>query len=111
MALCTSTGHFLSVHKANLGNPKRVFTYLGFEFDVPRQVLRVPDSRREKIRAQIQEICSHPICDFHELEKLRGRLCSLLIICPLTRLYIREMTNVLVLKRFQICLKYKFNIL
>ena len=31
------------------------------------------------------------------LEKMRGKLCSLSIICPLTRLYIREITHLLCL--------------
>ena len=99
MALCTATGHFLSVHKANLDRPASVFTYLGFEFDVPKQILRVPEARRDKIRTHIREILQHPICDFHELEKLRGRLCSLILVCPLTKLYIREITAVLTTSR------------
>ena len=43
----------------------------------------------------LAKVKSHPICDFHDLEKLRGKLCSLNIICPLTRLYIRESTRLL----------------
>ena len=31
------------------------------------------------------------------LEKLRGKLCSLMLICPLTRLFIRQLTHHLTL--------------
>ena len=64
---------------------------------MPNQILRVPEKRKTKIRDQIARILLKPCCEFHDLEKLRGRLCSLIILCPLTRLYIREMTKALTL--------------
>ena len=33
------------------------------------------------------------MCDFSQLEKMRGRMCSLALVCPLTRLYIRQITH------------------
>ena len=113
-ALCTATGHFLSIHKgktspilliknlllknlflANLDAPAEIFTFLGFEIDIPRREVRVPESRKNKIREQLKEILSHPICDFNLLEKMRGKMCSLALVCPLTRLYIRQITHAL----------------
>lgn len=67
--------------------------FLGFEIDIPNQKVRVPEKRREKIVALANEILSQPICEFNQLEKLRGKLCSLMLICPLTRLYIRHLTH------------------
>ena len=94
-ALCTSTGHFLSVHKSTLQNPTSIFTFLGFEFNVEAQEISVPASRKEKIRAAIQKILKEPVCEFSALEKLRGKFCSLALICPLTRLNIRAITHAL----------------
>ena len=95
-ALCTATGHYLSVHKANLAAPSGEFKFLGFWFDCARQELSIPDSRKEKIRTAIQDILSRPFCDFAALEKLRGMLCAVIEVCPYSCLYIREMTASLV---------------
>ena len=35
------------------------------------------------------------MCDFSALEKMRGKMCSLALVCPLTRLYIRQITYAL----------------
>ena len=96
-ALCTSSGHFLSIHKSTLQKPASVFSFLGFEFDIEKQKVSVPLKRKEKIRSNIREILKHPICNFAELEKLRGKFCSLALVCPLTRLNIRAITHVLTL--------------
>ena len=82
---------------ANLDTPARVFTFLGFEVDIPKQIVRVPEKRKEKIRNLAAEILSRPICEFNQLEKLRGKLCSLMLVCPLTRLFIRQITHHLTL--------------
>ena len=94
-ALCTSCGHFLSIHKSTLQEPASVFTFLGFQFDIERQVVSVPEKRKRKIRSDISQLLTHPVCDFADLEKLRGKLCSLALICPLTRMTIRSMTHLL----------------
>ena len=96
-ALCTSTGHFLSVHKSTLQEPASIFSFLGFEFNIEKQHVSVPSKRKEKIRTSIREILKTPICDFSALEKLRGKFCSLALVCPLTRLNIRAITHALTL--------------
>ena len=68
---------------------------MGFEIDIPKREVRVPESRKIKIREQLAEILSHPMCDFNLLEKMRGKMCSLALVCPLTRLYIRQITHAL----------------
>ena len=70
---------------------------MGFEFNIDKQEISVPQKRKEKIRADIRQIMSHPICNFSALEKLRGKFCSLALVCPLTRLNIRAITHVLAL--------------
>ena len=96
-AICTSTGHFLSVHKSTLNEPTSVFSFLGFEFNIEKQEISVPLKRKEKIRSDIRQLLSHPICEFSALEKLRGKFCSLALVCPLTRLNIRSITHALML--------------
>ena len=96
-ALCTSTGHFLSVHKSTLQKPTTVFSFLGFEFDIDKQRVSIPQKRKDKIRSNIRDILKHPICEFAALEKLRGKFCSLALVCPLTRLNIRAITHALTL--------------
>ena len=88
-------GTFLSTHKANLETPAPVFDFLGFRFDCPHLELSVKPKRREKIQNQLREIRSHFTVQFDELERLRGRLVSIALICPFSRLYTREMNRVL----------------
>ena len=96
-ALCTSTGHFLSIHKSTLQKPASIFSFLGFEFNIEAQRVSVPEKRKNKIRSDIKNLLRAPICNFSDLEKLRGKLCSLALVCPLTRLNIRAMTASLTL--------------
>ena len=94
--MSTSTGHFLSLNKSHLNRPQTVFVYLGIEFDVPKQVIRVPEKRKTKIRNLLTLILADLECiPFHSLEKLRGMLISIAMVCPLARLYIREMNRAL----------------
>ena len=57
----------------------------------------MPSKRKDKIRSDIRNILSFPICEFSALEKLRGKFCSLALVCPLTRLNIRSITHTLTL--------------
>ena len=94
-ALCTSVGTFMSTHKANLETPAPVFDFLGFRFDCPKLELSVKPARREKILKQIQTIRNHLTVRFDDLESLRGRLVSIALVCPFSRLYTREMNRLL----------------
>ena len=51
--------------------------------------------RKEKILAQLQQLQKQFTFTFDELERLRGRLVSISLVCPLSRLYTREMNRVL----------------
>ena len=93
--MSTSVGTFLSTHKANLKDPAPCFDFLGFHFDCPNLLLSVKASRKEKIRVQLQEILTSLVVKFDDLEKLRGRLVSISLVCPFSRLYIREMNRLL----------------
>ena len=95
-SLSTSTGHFLSLGKSNLTEKQTQFVYLGIEFDLPREKIRVPEKRKVKIKDLLNDLLSNlDSIPFHSLERLRGKLISILIVCPLAKLYIREMNRVL----------------
>ena len=95
VALCTASGHFLSLHKANVKAPVPVFRYLGYEFDCPKLEIRLPEKRKIKMRNLLHGMLAKPRLEFQDLEKFRGMAISLALICPLALLYIREMTRVL----------------
>ena len=95
-SLSTSSGHFLSLGKSNLTEKQTQFIYLGIEFDLPREKIRVPEKRKLKIKDLLADLLSNlNSIPFHSLERLRGKLISILIVCPLAKLYIREMNRVL----------------
>ena len=58
-------------------------------------LLSVKKSRKEKIRLQLTEVLSQLTVKFDDLEKLRGRLISISLVCPFSRLFIREMNRLL----------------
>ena len=93
--MSTSVGTYLSTHKANLREPAAEFDFLGFHFDCPKLLVSVKASRKEKIKKQLEDILQSPIVRFDDLEKLRGRLISISLICPFARLFIREMNRLL----------------
>ena len=72
-----------------------MFDFLGFRFDCPRMELSIKPARKEKIHTQLTEILTACVTTFDELERLRGRLVSVALVCPLSRLYTREMTRVI----------------
>lgn len=78
VALTTSTGHFLSLHKANVNEPVPVFRFLGFEFDCPKEIIRLPEKRKLKMKNVLQNVLYDEkgevatIIDFDKLEKFRG---------------------------------------
>ena len=108
--LCTASGHFLSLHKANVKEPVPIFVYLGYEFDCPKLEIRLPEKRKLKMRTLLGSMLNQKVVPFHDLEKFRGMairydlafqfiikfVFSLSFICPLALLYIREMTRLLV---------------
>ena len=83
VALTTSTGHFLSLHKANVNKPVPVFRFLGFEFDCPKEIIRLPENRKTKMKNLLQTILYDQKGDimatieFDRLEKFRGMVVRL----------------------------------
>ena len=95
-SLSTSTGHFLSLDKSHLNRAQDVFVYLGIEFDVPAQKIRIPPARKDKIRHLLTSVLADlDHIPFHTLERLRGMFVSISLVCPLSALYIREMNRAL----------------
>ena len=72
VALCTASGHFLSLHKANVKEPVPVFQYLGYEFDCPKLEIRLPAKRKVKMRNLLRDMLAKPRLEFQDLEKFRG---------------------------------------
>ena len=72
VALCTCTGHFLSLHKANVQEPVAVFNFLGYEFNCPEMKLRLSNKRKIKMKKHLEHILYKEKVAFHDLERFRG---------------------------------------
>ena len=88
-ALCTASGHFLSLEKSSLA-PRLVFDYLGVRIDCSSGHLSIPPKKKEKFLKLAEDILEFPqrVC-YHDLEKLRGRAVSFGAVVPHMSLFIR----------------------
>ena len=95
LCLLTAFGGFLSIKKCQFIPTKRM-DFLGFILDTRKCSIEVPKEKYEKAKLQIQAwLKSKKHFDIHDLEKIRGKLASWMIVVPLMRLFIREQNAII----------------
>ena len=95
LCLLTAFGGFLSLKKCQL-KPVQRLDFLGFWLDTVQKTIEVPIEKYQKTMAQIKSWQnSGQYYDINELEKIRGKLVSWMIVIPTLRLFIREQNEVI----------------
>ena len=95
MALIIALGGFISRKKSTFICDTRI-EFLGFIIDTILQTVEIPAEKWERLQHKIKEIIAMGICSYKELEKLRGYMCSMILVITNLRLYIRIITEKLV---------------
>ena len=95
LCLLTAFGGFLSLSKCQL-IPAQRMEFLGFILDTKKQTVEIPKQKYSATMEMIQKwLQSSTYFDIHQLEKIRGKLNSWLIVIPMLRLFIREQNEVI----------------
>jgi hypothetical protein len=92
--LMTAHGGYISKSKSTFICTRRL-EFLGAIKDSEKQTLVIPDEKWQKFRINLLEILSQKIVFYKELERLRGRMCSFLIVIRNMQMFIREITRAL----------------
>lgn len=95
LCLLTAFGGFLSLSKCQL-IPTQKMDFLGFLLDTRKQTVEIPRAKYDATMTIIKNwLSSSTYFDIHQLEKIRGKLNSWLIVIPMLRLFIREQNEVI----------------
>ena len=94
-ALITALGGYISKKKSTFVCSTEL-DFLGFEINTEKQTVKIPEAKWNKLQTNIQLILDTKKVNFKHLEKLRGYMCSFMIVVHNMRLYIRRVTETLV---------------
>ena len=93
-AIMLTLGGFVNRAKSTF-IPSKEIQFLGFVLNTAKQTIRIPEDKWEKFCAEALKIINSRQVPYKDLEKIRGRMCSFMIVCQNMRLYIRRITEVL----------------
>jgi hypothetical protein len=95
---CTAmiaAGGFISRKKSTFICSKQI-NFLGFDICTETETISIPPEKWLKFQSELNEILDSKKVEFKSLEKLRGKMCSFLLVIMNMRLYIRGITEYLV---------------
>lgn len=93
-AVQIALGGFISRAKSTY-IPSKNIVFLGFELDTGKETIRIPEDKWEKFISDCEKILSKQQIPFKQLERLRGKMCSMMLVVRNMRLYIRRITEAL----------------
>ena len=92
----TAHGGYISKSKSTFICTQRL-EFLGAIIDTVKQTLEIPEEKWNKFRKNVNEILEKDFIFYKDLEKLRGRMCSFLMIIKNMQLFIIEITRALMI--------------
>ena len=91
-AFISATGGYISKKKSTFVCKTRL-EFLGFIIDTEKKTIEIPTEKWEKLQNNIKAIRSSKEVNFKDLEKMRGVMCSFLVVITNMQLYIRRITE------------------
>jgi hypothetical protein len=92
---CTAmiaAGGFISRKKSTFKCSQQI-TFLGFDICTKTETVSIPKDKLEKSQVELENVINSEKIHFKKLEKLRGKMCSFLLVIRNMRLYIRNITE------------------
>ena len=89
----TELGFYISPKMSPFAAPVRPF--LGFELDCQARCFRIPAKKQTRYLSFLDEVCSANEVSYKILERLVGRLLSLWVIVPFTKLWVDHLLRAL----------------
>ncbi|KAF7300881.1 Reverse transcriptase ribonuclease h [Mycena kentingensis (nom. inval.)] len=71
--------------------------YIGFEWDLRRKQVVLPENKRLKFLRRVTDFHELPVFSLHEIMKIHGSLCHIAYVYPNGRSYIAPLSNAIVL--------------
>ena len=94
-AIQSALGGCMSLTKSELTPTTRI-EFLGFVIDTLLETVEIPEEKWIKFVIELAElIATQPNVSAKELERIRGKMCAFLIVVANMRLYIREITRMI----------------
>ena len=90
-----AAGGFISRKKSTFKCSRQI-NFLGFDICTETETISIPEGKWEKFQKEIEIIMKSTTFETKELERLRGKMCSFLLVIRNMRLYIRRITEKLV---------------
>ena len=93
-AACIAVGGFLSLDKSELDGSRKM-KFLGLDLNTEKRTIRVPQDKWEKLLTRMQPLLEVEKCKVSSktVQRIRGLAISFLLAIPMSRLYIRRMTE------------------
>ena len=92
--LMTAVGGYISKAKSTPKCSKRI-EFLGFDLDTEKETIGIPERKWDTFQNNLKEMVKREMIFYKDLEKIRGQMCSFLLVVTNMQLYIRESTNAL----------------
>jgi hypothetical protein len=95
---CTAmiaAGGFISRKKSTFICSKQI-NFLGFDICTETETISIPPAKWVKFQKELEEVLESEFVHYKDLERLRGKMCSFMLVIMNMRLYIRKITEYLV---------------
>ena len=90
--LMTAHGGYVSKEKCTFLCSQRM-EFLGIIIDTKKMTIEIPDEKWEKFTRRVKEILKMKKIFFKDLQTIRGKMCSFILVIRNMQLYIRELTR------------------
>jgi hypothetical protein len=94
-AAMIAAGGFISRKKSTFICSKQI-NFLGFDICTENETISIPPEKWLKFQSELNEVLDSEEVTYKSLEKLRGKMCSFMLVIRNMRLYIRKITEYLV---------------
>ena len=93
-SLIVATGGFVNLKKS-VFKPTQKEEFLGFDLDTTTATISIPSEKWTRFQESISYWLEQPTITLHELEQLRGQMCSFLIASKYLKVFIRRQTELI----------------
>ena len=91
-----ASGGFIS-RKKSTPICSKIINFLGFTINTENETISIPPEKWNKFQLELHEIIKSDKIPYKTLEKIRGKMCSFITVITNLRLYIRRITEYLVI--------------
>ena len=92
--LMTAVGGYVSKSKSTPICSRKI-EFLGFDINTENETIAIPEKKWNTFQEDIRKMCKEKAIFYKDLEKIRGQMCSFILVISNMQLYIRNITKAL----------------